>query len=341
MTSDKIHVALVADDNYFEGLLVTAWTIVTNCSRPADLMLYIIDGGISTKHFSFLLDKISSLGSTVCRIDASKIGMASFRQYHGSTMTYARLYLPDILNDVDTLIYSDVDILWHADIAELWNTIDHNAVLQYVPQHPASIPKVNDEEADWFRNNGYMLKREEYFCAGMIVMNLRIFRAERLHEKMLDVLQANNGAVPNNDQTVLNAFMFERTDAKRLATFWQIETSEAALVPDNLKFVLHYAEDAPWKTIHRIHHMLTDSFVLWHMTYASIRGITTRQSLKSCNSAIDILVGRALYLAASNLGIVRVLLRCIMILTGKKGGIPCLNGFMAKTNLRHLVPSIV
>lgn len=47
MTGNNIQVALSSDDNYFVGLLTTAWSIARNCSRPHNLIFHIIDGGIS------------------------------------------------------------------------------------------------------------------------------------------------------------------------------------------------------------------------------------------------------------------------------------------------------
>ena len=338
MDNNIIHVALASDDNYFEGLLVTAWTIATSCSRSAQLIFHILDGGITEEHYDLLKSKLFIFQ---CKLNRIIVGnnsrLKTFKAYHGSLMTYSRLLLPEILQDVDMIIYSDVDMLWHVDIAKLWDSLDPSAIMHFVPQHPASIPKVNSEEESWFVRNGYNLKKEHYFCAGMIVMNLKRFREEGLHTKILNLLVTHRGSIPNNDQTALNAFMIGRDDACMLDSIWQVETSEAKLVPRNLEFVLHYAEDAPWKSIHRIHHMLTDSFMLWHITHARIRNISVWQSLRSSNSAFDIIVGRGLYLAAASFGFVRMLLRFILILKGQKDGIPCLKGFMAKTNLSHLV----
>ena len=338
MDNNIIHVALASDDNYFEGLLVTALTIASKCSRPNQLTFHILDGGITEKHYNFLKSKVSIFKCNLNRIAVNHDNrLKAFKAYHGSLMTYSRLLLPEILQDVDMIIYSDVDMLWHADIAKLWDGLDNNAIMHFVPQHPDSIPKVNAEEEEWFVRNGYKLKKERYFCAGMIVINLRKFREERLHTKILRLLEAHNGSIPNNDQTALNAFMIGRNDTCVLDSVWQIETSEARLVPKNMEFVLHYAEDAPWKSIHRIHHMLTDSFILWHISHAKIRNISTWESLRSCNSVFDIIAGRGLYLATANFSFVRMLLRLIMILKGQRDGIPCLEGFMVKTNLSHLV----
>ena len=59
-----IHVALASDENYFEGLLTTAWTIVRNCSRPQSIIFHILDGGISKSSFDYIVSAVGVHRST-------------------------------------------------------------------------------------------------------------------------------------------------------------------------------------------------------------------------------------------------------------------------------------
>lgn len=332
LNQGQIHVALASDNNYFEGLLVTATSIAQTCSRPECLTFHLLDGGITQENYTYLNARLSSFGCQLSRISMNQdLELGKFKIYHGSKMTYARLLLPDLLPDVAHVIYSDVDILWHADIAELWDGLSTNAILHYVPPHPNSFSKLGSEESKWFTDNGFCVKPERYFCAGMIVMNLGKLRLENLSTKMVALLEEHYGQVPQNDQTVLNAFMGCRNDTKALDYKWQIGTGNTTIIPDDKSFVLHYAADTPWKTIHANHHMLTDAFLLWHKAHAQMRGISIWQSLRSCNSPIDIIAGRTLYLLASNFTIIRLLIRTYMVFSGKRDGIPCINAFMVKS----------
>ena len=73
-SNNEIHVALASDDNYFEGLLTTAWTIVRNCSRPGNVVLHILDGGISQDHWALLTDRLASFGCAIDRLNRSSKG---------------------------------------------------------------------------------------------------------------------------------------------------------------------------------------------------------------------------------------------------------------------------
>ena len=338
--SNQIHVALASDNNYFEGLLVTAFSIAENCSRPGDIVFHVLNGGILPESIDVLRKTIRKYN---CKIDLlsindkNGISISKFCPYHGSTITYARLLLPDLLPDVDQVVYSDVDTLWIIDIAELWDNLDNDAVVHCVPIHPSTYKRDRSSDMKWYVDHGFKPQLKRLFCAGMVVLNLRLFRKEHLHIKMLELIHNNGGKIPHDDETALNAFMFERGDVKVLDLKWQVGTGNVRFAPEDLKLVLHFAVDTPWKSIHAIHHMLTDAILLWHKHHASIRKITTWQSLRTCNSALDIIAGRVLFLTASNLAPVRWLLYVALYLRGNWGGRSILKSFMTKTNIRRLL----
>lgn len=329
----QIHVALAADDNYFEGLLTTAWTIARNCSRPADLVLHILDGGIASENWHYLESRISPFGSTIDRIvidDAQ--AFATFRAYHGnSRMTYARLLLPDLLPDVQQIIYSDVDTLWVVDIAELWDSLDLNAIIHCTPSKNSP-----PAEVEWCARYGYTFEHGSRFCAGMVALNLEKFRTEGLHHKMLDALAACGGKAPCNDETVLNALVFGRKDRGFLPNRWQHMSAGQTKPLESNGCVIHYLVDTPWQSIHKYHHLFTDAHVLWHRFHAEARQISVWQSMRMPNSALDIIMCRALFLCARYCGLVRGLLRLVLTLTGKRGNISALNVYMLPFDIKNV-----
>lgn len=329
----QIHVALAADDNYFEGLLTTAWTIARNCSRPTDLVFHILDGGIASENWHYLENRISPLGSTIDRIvidDAQ--AFATFQAYHGnSRMTYARLLLPDLLPDIQQIIYSDVDMLWVVDIAELWDSLDPNAIIHCTPSKNSP-----PAEVEWCARYGYTFEHGSRFCAGMVVFNLEKFRSEGLHRKMLDALAACGGKAPCNDETVLNALVFGRKDRGFLPSRWQHMSAGQTRPLESNGCVIHYLVDTPWLSIHKYHHLMTDARVLWHRFHAEARQISVWRSMRMPNSAIDIIFCRALYLIAEHFGLIRTLLRIALTLKGNAGNISALNAYMLPFNVSYV-----
>lgn len=175
---NTIHIALASDDNYFVGLLTTVWSIARNCSRPHQLIVNILDGGISPVNWNYLVSRLTPTKCTIRRLPINQDTFEGFQSFHGTgKMTYARLLLPDLLSDVTHVIYTDVDILWLADIAELWDSIDEDAIMHISPG--GSPP----EELKWFSDHNYKWEKDKPFCAGTVIMNLAKFRREKLQRR--------------------------------------------------------------------------------------------------------------------------------------------------------------
>lgn len=169
--TDNIHIALASEDNYFDGLLVTSWSIAASCSSPARLVFHVLDGGISNDNIQFLK---AALSKFQCRLDIIRLDPASqlkgLGAWHGTnSMAYARLLLPSLLKDVRQVIYTDVDLLWLKDVSLLWQEIDDRLLLQYA-QTNSKKPSLPLGEAEWAAKRGFQLNPATYFCSGMLVL---------------------------------------------------------------------------------------------------------------------------------------------------------------------------
>ena len=111
-----------------------------------------------------------------------------------------RVMLPELLPDVDKIIYLDADILVNRDIKELWDTDIQDYCLAAVPDYST----VNGLETP------YPVAKQEvpashYFNTGVLCMNLDRIRAKgSMHEKVLNYLEENPSA-RLLDQDALNA----------------------------------------------------------------------------------------------------------------------------------------
>lgn len=111
-----------------------------------------------------------------------------------------RVMLPELLPDVDKIIYLDADILVNRDIKELWDTDIQDYCLAAVPDYST----VNGLETP------YPVAKQEvpashYFNTGVLCMNLDRIRAKgNMHENILNYLEENQGA-RLLDQDALNA----------------------------------------------------------------------------------------------------------------------------------------
>lgn len=309
--ADCPKIAFASDNAYFEGLLVAAWSVAASAAHPEYVDIYVLDGGITDENWNFLRCLLESYKCGLHRIPVNQEShFDNLSTWHGaSKMTYARLLLPDLLPQLKHIIYCDVDFIWAKDITELWRERNCDVILQFIP---VTRWKIGANELVWCWEHGFSLKERRYFCAGLLLMNLDLFRRENLHGKALEILRNAKTPPPFVDQTALNVLMANRNDAGFLDYHWSVETGEYGKLTEDVPMAVHYASDAPWKSVQTVHHMLTEPYFAWHRIHAKLRHISTWHSLRQCNSAVGIIISRLAYVLASGFPPFRWLVLCYL-----------------------------
>ena len=93
-----------------------------------------------------------------------------------SIATFYRLLIPQLFStDIDKCIYLDSDIIVNLDIAELWRIELGDKVLGVIPE----ILNRNDVHRAFALCRDGLVKDDDYFNAGVLLMNLNAFRNEK------------------------------------------------------------------------------------------------------------------------------------------------------------------
>ena len=105
---------------------------------------------------------------------------------------YYRLELPNLLPDVDRIVYMDGDTAVFQDLSELI-TLDMkgNYILGFLDSIPTALRKFHIK-------NGVVL------CSGVLLMDLNALRKNHISEKFNEFLEANLGNIYQHDQTTIN-----------------------------------------------------------------------------------------------------------------------------------------
>jgi len=288
---ETIDIALASDAAYFPGLLVTAASLARAASRGVRLRFNVLDGGIGGENVSLLRERLS-LEHPHAELRTFLVDDArfkSFRAWNGTgRMTYARLVLPELLQDADFVVYCDVDFLWMADVAELWKLRDGSVSLQ--ARREANAATLAREER-WFAANGICFDRSKYVCSGLMVMNLRRFREHGISDALMDFLAAHED-VQYVDQTAVNAVV---GDIGMLPDKWGVFAwqYDADIAGDGC--AIHFAGSAPWR-----HgwwtQALTDAHGLWYRLYGEFMGIGWRAARRRFLSRRQIASRRATWI---------------------------------------------
>ncbi len=305
----RVEIALASDDKYFQGLLVTAVSMVEHASPKSELSFNILDGGISNDNFSFFEKRLADLNPLVRinRIAVDQLSLRQFPQYWSSKMTYARLLLPIVLSDIDFVVYSDVDFIWLADVSLLWQQRNEDVAI-LAPHDP--MEETLSMEEKWFADHHVTFNSEQYFCAGLAILNLRRFREESYMMKVTEFLRVHED-VKFADQTALNAILLH--DAKLLDKKWHTLTACAQKNSLLQPTTLHFAGDAPWK-ISKREDLLSDTTMLWFQYYAHAINSSTWKCLREKFSVAQILFKRSFFLFFASSSIARKCLYYMLIL---------------------------
>ena len=191
-----MHIVLASDTNYAEFVAVMMTSALANNTD------YI--------HFHLLSNGIDDF--TIHRLKAQiPFGKGELNTYDIRNLpaklpvrvpdtiaisSYARLFLTSILPDsIAKVLYLDCDTVVADDLAELWDTPLQDSYLAGV------LDTLPDNES---KLNVGLSTDAPYINAGVLLINLDLWREDNLQQRFLDFLLAHNGQVHHHDQGIIN-----------------------------------------------------------------------------------------------------------------------------------------
>lgn len=210
MLPDRVHVVMAADGAYQKGLEVARASMIESASDPSRLEFHIFG------EESGLKQRIRD----------------EFGTYKGSPMAFLRLYLGELLPDVDWVVYSDVDTLWRRDVLELATLFDEDKTIQWVRDLKSAVV----EFMSWCKAKHVPIegfRPDDYCCSGVCIINLKRWRERNVFGRCRDFV-IKYGCPKYADQDILNALLYP--EAGILPGWWDV------LIPD--------PENAPHCVLH-------------------------------------------------------------------------------------------
>lgn len=197
------YIVYASDDKYAEQLGVSLSSLLEN-NRNLPLCVYVLDNGISEQKRTWLKEIAKSWNSVLSFVDISNIESLLPTKVEVNSLslsTYARLFLPDLLpTSVENVLYIDCDTFICSSLEELFNIdIDKYAVAG-----------VEDTMYPSYKEGVGMKTTDQYINAGILLINLRMWREQHLKEIFMDFIMRCGGKVPHLDQGVINGTIGER-----------------------------------------------------------------------------------------------------------------------------------
>lgn len=256
--ADTINILCDTDENYapYCGIMLTS---LFESNRDCHFNVFVlVDGTFSddnVKKYNLLGKKY---GNEVVLKTVEESMVKGFPTVEGwvTLPTYYRLLAPELLpEDISKIIYFDSDIIVKGDIKPLWNVnLDGMAIA-------CSRRMVDWRDKSFSERLGYN-SYDEYFNAGVLVINLDFWRTNGITNALLDYIRINIGNKSKllyMDQDALNVvlhdkkiFFQERYNFRVtifLKRFW-MDLSEGQMhhyiVECKSAAIIHYTGEKPW-----------------------------------------------------------------------------------------------
>ena len=248
-----IPIAFAFDEKLIRPACVCLTSLLENANADSFYNVYIIH----SDRISFEGSELKSIerGYNNCKINYISVGDAFQSSYEvrGVTIaTYYRLLLPDLIKDCDKIIYSDVDIIFRLDLYDLYN-------IDLTEKYIAATRDLGLNYLDKSHiKNMPQLEFGEYIQAGLVVMNLKKMRDDKLVSRFIE--HASN-RYTYQDQDILNiccknnitylppiynvndcAYLVLK-DFTAVCDVYSKEECAEALIKGNI----HYSGKKPWK----------------------------------------------------------------------------------------------
>lgn len=199
---DTIPVVLAADNNYRYPLMVTLLSSLMNAKKNTKYQFIIL---VSDQFDMESMELINKLLKQYDMPEAVFYNMQDNYQNiemqikHISYATFYRLQLPELLKEVEKCIYLDVDVVVKKDLKEFFdielgdNYIAGVKAAGYYYPEEKKTATISLLEID---------KLDQYINAGVLLINLKKMREDKLTETFEKLLEKN---FPSQDQDILNA----------------------------------------------------------------------------------------------------------------------------------------
>ena len=239
-----IPICFATDDNYIPLLAVAIASLLDNSSEENFYKIYVLTTQLKEENIQKIL-KLKKPNSSIRFVSLAKeldkyTDLFHLRDYY-SKETYYRIFIPNLFPQYKKVLYLDCDIVVLKDVAELYNTGLH---INYVAAVQEEVMQTYDVFGNYVEKNDG-IKREEYFNAGILLINCKKFRENLMAERFVDLLNRYTFRVVQ-DEDYLNILC--KDHVKWLPLGWNKTSYQNDNFDDNdLKLVHYKITWRPWK----------------------------------------------------------------------------------------------
>ncbi len=246
MRKDRYSVAFVADNNYIEHFCVALQSLLIN-NKDLAFDIYLLNEGlteINRKSVEKIIEKFDvHFYNKIVEEKVFSNLHKSLKFKHITIHTYFRLFIPNLI-DAERVLYLDSDLVVTGSVQELFEIDFEDNYILAVSDRNGLLKNSIHESIEVLG----MLQDAKYFNAGVMVINMEKWCANKIAEKVIEFVE-NNPQIKFADQDGLNAII--NGQWKELEDKYNIQhnlaiLSEKAEISNNLineiknKCIIHF-----------------------------------------------------------------------------------------------------
>lgn len=204
----EIPVFFAVDENYASFLAVAIKSIQDNSSRDYHYSIYILHDGLNKETIATIKgyqDENYTIEFVDVKLKVLMLANKLHTRDYYTRSTYYRLFIQRLFPNIDKALYLDSDIIVLGDLSQLYNhelgnnlvCAGNEDVMQNTPVFGEYVEKVLG------------IDRNKFFNAGVLVMNLKLFRKEKIEKQFIKLISNFKFSV-TQDEDYLNVLCKDR-----------------------------------------------------------------------------------------------------------------------------------
>jgi len=248
--SKEIPIFFAVDNGYIPFLAVSMQSLIDNSSDKNRYAIKILYTNVSEDNM-LKIKKYEKENISIEFVDVNsqleKVKGQLYTRNYFSNTTYFRLFIPELYPQYDKALYLDSDTAILADVADLYNEEIGDNLVAGVPDGAVQTIEVFQ---DYVEKVVGVVDYNNYFNAGILVMNLEELRKYKFQEKFLYLLGKVKFEVAQ-DQDYLNRLCKGRV--KLLDASWNKmpvmgkDEKKVKIIHYNLGAKPWYFDDVPYQ----------------------------------------------------------------------------------------------
>ncbi|MBQ8261570.1 MAG: 1-acyl-sn-glycerol-3-phosphate acyltransferase [Lachnospiraceae bacterium] len=243
MSEQVIPVFYACDNSFVKYMVVSLKSLLCNASPDYRYRIHILHSDITEE----LQEKVRAMATEYAEICFHDVRMhlqeiaerLPIRDYYSNT-TYYRMFIAEMFPEYDKALYIDSDTVVPGDISELYEKELRD---NYVgAAHEQAM--VQENVYGCYVEEVLGIDRNNYFNAGVLLINCKAFRENRLLEKFIELLGIYNFVV-TQDEDYLNVLCKDKV--LWIEQQWNTEMFGEIPYPEEEYKLIHYIMvSKPW-----------------------------------------------------------------------------------------------